>query len=296
MNVFTSLIGDKGIVLVVGLMIFAFALRYGHQMFEWIENQTFGTRNYILEKLELLFIEIKPEHVTYILLGCSFGLGGLALLLLGFFGLWIPGIILGVIVTVIGFRFPKPFINYLHQRRIKQYEGQMVDALQLLSNGVRAGLSLPQSLGIVVDELPPPIAQEFNAVLQQNKIGVPLEECFENLASRVPTEDNDMFAASVNILRETGGNLAETFDTIVSVIRERMRLKQKIETYTAQGMFQGATIAAMPFAITGIYAATDPGAVKVLFTTLPGILMVIAAVILDLVGAVIMFKIVKIKV
>ena len=76
-------------------------------------------------------------------------------------------------------------------------------------------------------------------ILQQNKIGVPLEECLDNLAKRVPTQDNDMFVASVNILRETGGNLAEVFDTIVFVIRERVRLKQKIDTYVAQGMFKG---------------------------------------------------------
>lgn len=81
---------------------------------------------------------------------------------------------------------------------------QMVDALQLLSNGVRAGLSVPQAVGMIVDEMPAPISQEFNVLLQQNRIGMPLEECFENLAKRVPLEDNDMFVSAVNILRETG--------------------------------------------------------------------------------------------
>ncbi len=172
----------------------------------------------------------------------------------------------------------------------------MVDGLTLLSNGIRAGLSVPQALGMVVNEMPAPLSQEFGLILQQNRIGVTLEECFENLAKRVPTEDNDMFVAAINILRETGGNLAEVFDTIVSVIRERVRLQQKIDTYTAQGMFQGMTIAAMPFAIAGIYGASDPNSIKLLVTTPMGIIVTIAALILDGVGFWVITKIVKIKI
>ena len=129
-------------------------------------------------------------------------------------------------------------MDYLVNARIKKYRGQMVDALNLLSNGLRAGLSLPQSVGMVVDELPNPVAQEFNLILQQNKIGVPLEECFEDLIKRVPTEDNEMFVTSVNILRETGGNLAETFDTIAGVIRERVRLQQKLRLTSLKESFR----------------------------------------------------------
>jgi len=182
------------------------------------------------------------------------------------------------------------------QRRIKLYQGQMVDALTLLSNGIRAGLSVPQSLGMVVNELKPPVSQEFGMILQQNRIGVTLEECFENLAKRVPTEDNEMFVSAINILRETGGNLAETFDTIVSVIRERVRLQQKIDTYTAQGMFQGVTIALMPFAIAGIYAVQDPKSVVGLVTHPLGILMTFIALVLDFIGFMVILKIVKIKI
>jgi tight adherence protein B len=172
----------------------------------------------------------------------------------------------------------------------------MVDGLQLLANGIRAGLSVPQALGMIVDEMPAPISQEFNIILQQNRIGVPLEECFENLATRVPTEDNDMFVSSVNILRETGGNLAETFDTIVDVIRERVRLQQKIDTYTAQGMFQGMVIGAMPYALGFIYYMQDPKSMTPLFTTPIGLTMLFFAVGLDALGLYVIMKIVKIKI
>jgi len=171
----------------------------------------------------------------------------------------------------------------------------MVDGLTLLANGLRAGLSVPQALSMVVDEMPDPISAEFNMILSQNRIGVPIEECFENLASRVQTQDNDMFVSSVNILRETGGNLAETFDTIIGVIRERVRLKQKVETLVAQGLFQGYTIAAMPFVIGGIFASSDPQGMSRMLGHPLGIAMIIAATEMDALGLFVIMKIVKVK-
>jgi len=291
-----SMLGKSGMVTVIGIMVFILAYVYSHRLFAWIESQTYGTRSYIMEKLELLFIEMKPEHITYILLFLSFGLGFIILIILGILSHWLVGLSLAALISFLGWKIPKPFINMLIERRQKAYQGQMVDAMTLLANGIRAGLTVQQAIGMVVSEMPAPISQEFNLLLQQNKIGVPLDQCFENLAKRVPTEDNDMFVSSINILRETGGNLAEVFDTIVGVIRERVRLQQKIDTYTAQGMFQGATIASMPFAIGLIYFATDPSSTMLLFTNPIGIIMTIVAFGLDMLGVFVIMKIVKIKV
>jgi len=254
-----------------------------------------GTRTYILEKLDLLFIEIAPEKITYGLLGLSFGSAAIIIIIFGLLGKWVLGFVLGIIFAFIGFKLPRPIINYFVAKRVKEYELQMVDGLTLLANGLRAGLSVPQSIGMVVDEMPAPLSQEFNVMLQQNRIGVPLEECFENLAKRVPTQDNDMFVSSVNILRETGGNLAEVFDTIVDVIRERVRLKQKIDTATAQGRFQGMIMAAMPYGILIMYGSSDPEAIERMFSHPVGILLFIVATVLDIVGTMVIFKIVQIK-
>ncbi|MFA6237396.1 MAG: type II secretion system F family protein [Bacteriovorax sp.] len=296
MSVFIELVGLKGLIFVVGFLVFSLSYKYSTNTFEWVEQQTYGTRTYIMEKLEFLFIEIPQDRLTYILLGSSVGLGAFVFLLLGILGSWIIGTILGFVLAFIGFKAPRIIVNFLVERRIKGYSAQMVDALQLLSNGVRAGLSVPQAIGMIVDEMPPPISQEFNIILQQNRIGVPLEECFENLAKRVPTEDNDMFVSSINILRETGGNLAETFDTIVDVIRERVRLQQKVDTYTAQGMFQGMVIGAMPYALGLVYYLQDPASMTPLFTTIIGFIMLFMAVVFDLLGIFVIMKIVKIKI
>ena len=288
-------LGKKGLIGVIGFVFFLLIFRYANTLFDWIERQTIGTRSFVMEKLQFLFIEIKEDHITYALLFFSFGLGSIFLLVIGILGSWVFGFIVACFFFIFGWKIPKPFLNFLVERRIKAYQNQMVDGLTLLGNGIRAGLSVNQSLGMVVDEMPNPLAQEFNLILQQKKIGLPLEECFMSLAKRVPLQDNDMFVSSVTILKETGGNLSEVFDSIVGVIRERVRLQQKVDTYTAQGMFQGMTIAFMPFAIGLIYAASDPGSMVPLFTTPLGIVMLSAALILDVIGFIIILKVVKIK-
>ena len=124
---------------------------------------------------------------------------------------------------------------------------------------------------------------------------IELEDRIATAAENTPTEDNDMFVSGVNISRETGGNLAETFDTIVGVIRERIRVQQKVDQYTAQGKFQGYTIAAMPFAIGGIYYISVPDSMTPLFTTIIGNIALILVLGLDALGLFVILKIVKIK-
>ena len=295
LETFVQLVGYKGLIGMIGIMIFLFCYKYSVGIFDFVERQTLGTRTYILEKAKLLFIELNPDHVTYALLGISVGAGSLVFLVIAILGKWVLGFFLGAIVTFVGFKIPKPFVDFLVERRIKEYQGQMVDGLTLLSNGIRAGQNLNAAIGMVVDEMPDPISQEFNLILQENRVGVPLEECFENLAKRVPTQDNEMFVASINILRETGGNLSEVFDTIVGVIRERIRLQQKIETVTAQGKFQGYTIGAMPFVIFLIFGSNDPTVFTNMLTKPMGIAAFIFVCILDAIGIYVIMRIVKIK-
>ncbi len=291
-----DVLGKTGTALTVGLIFFLYTYKNSIKLFAWIEDQTFGTRDYILTKFELLHIEVEPNRITYVLVFLSLGVSIIVIgicALLGKIGL---GLFLGIILSIVGWKIPRTLVDIMVKNRIQKYSYQMTDALQLLSNGLRAGLSVPQSIGMVVDELPAPINQEFNTILQQTKIGVPLEEAFENLVQRVPTEDNQMFVSSVNILRETGGNLAEVFDTICEVIRERVALLQKIETMTAQGKFQGLIIGCMPFGLLGVFSASDPTLLGKMFGHPVGIIMFIVACVLDGIGIFLIFKIIKVKI
>ena len=122
MDLLIKILGWKGIISVIGIIVFLFVYKYSVGIFEWVERQTYGTRTYVMEKLELLFIEISQEKVTYILLGCSVGLGAFYFLLLGALVSWILGGFVGLLVAYIGFKAPRWVVDYLIDRRIKQYQ------------------------------------------------------------------------------------------------------------------------------------------------------------------------------
>ena len=207
------------------------------------------------------------------------------------------GVVLAIIAFFWGIKFPMLYAkSVVRKRRIKTFTMQMIDALTLMANGMRSGLNIPQTLQIVVDEMPAPVSQEFGLVLDQNRIGVPLEVGFENLAKRINTEEIFIFSTSVNILRETGGNMAETFDTIVKTIRERVKLQNKISAMTAQGRTAGLIVGCIPFATAGMMYFIDPEFILPLFTTIPGLLICLCVCTLVGVGLFVINKLVNIKV
>lgn len=295
-DLFLDVLGRNGILAVIGIVVFLYCYKNSIKIFHWVDEQTYGTRNYILKKFEIMFIEVEPDKVTWVLLGMSIGSGVLVFCALAIMGNLPLAILLGIVALVLGWKIPKPLVDFFEERRKRKYQIQMVDALNLMANGIRAGLTVPQSIGMVVDELPAPISQEFNLVLQQAKIGVPLDEALENLKQRVYTEDNEMFVTSVTILRETGGNLAETFDTIVSVIRERVRLQLKIETYIASGKIQAYIIGAMPFAMIVMFGSGDPEYFPLLFGTFLGLIALVVICGMVGFGMWVIMKIINIKV
>lgn len=295
-NFFLDVLGMKGVLLVIGGAVFFYTYINSVKLFSWIDDQTYGTRDYILKKFEIMFIEVEPNKITIALLFMSFGMGVITFCVIALLGKVALASVAGIFVFFVGWKAPKPIVDFFENKRKKLYATQMVDGLNLLANGLRAGLTMPQAIGMVVDEMPAPISQEFNLVLQQAKIGVPLDEALENLKKRVYTEDNEMFVTSVNILRETGGNLAETFDTIVLVIRERVRLQLKIDTYVASGKIQAYIIGAMPFLMMMMFGSGDPEYFPMLFGTPLGVIALIVICGMVALGMWVILKIIDIKV
>jgi tight adherence protein B len=291
-----DILGKNGVLIVIGLGSFIFCYVNSIKIFAWIDEQTSGTREYILNKFEIIHVEVDPQKVTWALLIISIGSGILVFCTLAIIGKTALGVVAGIAATIGGWKIPRPAVDFFEEKRKKKYQLQMVDALNLLANGIRAGLTMPQAIGMVVDELPAPVSQEFNLVLQQAKIGVPLDEALENLKKRVYTEDNEMFVTSVNILRETGGNLAEVFDTITLVIRERVRLQLKIDTYVASGKMQAYIIGCMPFAMIVMFGSGDPDYFPLLFGTVLGIVALLLICGMVGLGMFVILKIIDIKV
>lgn len=290
-----SLLGNDFIFIVLmGLCVFIASFFFSDQILNFLYEKSLGSRQYVLDKLELMFVETNPKKVTLTMLSLSFGLGSLVFIAL--FPNIISGLLLGGFVTVVGWQVPKYLVDYLFEKRCNKLVDQMVDGLTIMSNGIRAGLGITQSMERVVDNMPSPIKQEFGLVLSQIKLGLSVEEALSNLGNRIPVADVQMFVTAINILKETGGNLAETFTTMVEVLRERQKIHKKIEALTAQGVTQGIIITMVPFILLIVFTVVDPGFVKPLFTTTMGIIFLILMLTLQAIGGFMIRKIVKIKV
>ena len=283
-----------GGVICCGIAVFTFSYHYNKRFMDWLRFQSLGTRDYIVEKLAVMFIEVPPQKVLIGLLCLSFGPA--FLVILAFLPHFFPSVPIAMIMTVVGWKIPKPVVDWMYRRRVTKFVLQMVDALSLMSNGLKSGLSVVQSLGLVAQEMPNPIQQEFNLVLSENKLGVSLEDAFTNLSNRIKVDDVEMFVTSINILKETGGNLAETFDTIVNTIRERIKVENKISALTAQGFYQGVFVMMIPPILGVIFYQTDPDFMRPLFVTPVGWVIIFVIFLLEAVGFFVIMKIVKIDV
>ncbi len=286
---------EKVIGVAIGtLAVFIGVYSYNRKLTDWLRSQSIGTRDYIVDRLAQMFIEVDPNRVLLVLFVMSLGLGSLTFVL--FLPQLFPAILFGAIVTVIGWKLPRPLVDWMYQRRVDKFVLQMVDGLNLMSNGMKSGLSVVQAVGLVVQEMPNPLRQEFNLVLSENKLGIPLEEALNNLAKRIKADDVEMFVTAINILKETGGNLAETFDTISVTIRERIKVEKKIQVLTASGFYQGMVVLAMPPVMGLIFYTSDPDFMRPLFTTAIGWVIVMVVFALEVIAFFVIMKLVKINV
>jgi tight adherence protein B len=260
----------------------------------YLSHRSLGQREEVIRLLELMFVEVDRKRVTLLMVMVSFGLRALCFLVL-----WpraTLGLIIGSVVTVSMWSVPLLFVRRKWEQRCDRFVVQMVDGLTIMANGIKAGLSVTQSMERVSDNLPNPISQEFNLVLSQIRLGRSVEEALLDLGERIPKPDVQMYVTSINILKETGGNLAETFSTIVVVIRERQKIERKIEAMTAQGIMQGIMVSMIPFLILALFYFTDPGYLAPMFNTTLGIIMLIIMLGLQILGGIAIRKVVTIKV
>jgi tight adherence protein B len=283
-----------GMIVVVGVIIFVVVLINSKKGIRYLDEKFDERAEWLVRELDSVFIEINKRTAVILMYAGTLGMGFVMFIL--FLPNYIAGIIFGLGTGFMISRLPAPIINYIKNKRAYRFNLQMVDGLTLMSNGLRSGLNLIQSVQLVVDEMPNPIKQEFTLLLAQNRVGVPIDEAFVNLSKRLDIEDLDMFATAILILRETGGNLPETFDTIVHTIRERVKFSAKVKALTAQGLFQALVITIVPFALLGVQYYSNPAQTSLLFTTPLGYVMLTVMFGMQVTGGYMIKKIVTIKV
>jgi tight adherence protein B len=237
-----------------------------------------------------LLLDIRPRTATLL---TAVGMALLALLL-GSLTMSLLGAAVGLGV---GAAAPWLTVRLLARRRLRKLEDQLVGGIQSLASGVRAGLSLVQSMSLVARDEPAPLRQEFTHLLREYEYGVPLEEAMANAAQRIGSGDFRLLFAALETHRQRGGDLGETLDRIAASVREIQRLEKRVRTLTAQGRASARWLGAMPAAVLAIlYLAVDRSGVVVLFTDTLGKLIVLAVVLLNIAGFLWIRKIVSVDV
>ncbi len=296
-------LGSMGLFFVGWFLIGLFLAPW---IFQRFHNATAGYVQWMVDMFDAMFMRVEPRWCVLSIL--------VSMAIFGWAGWWVtsalpPGLgylALRLTITSIlvfapfgipfGFRLPRKLVQMMWNRRVNKFEDQLLDALAFMSNGLRSGLSLIQTMEMVVEELGNPISEEFGLVLSEQRVGVPFEEALLNLEHRVGTEDAQILVTSINILRQSGGNLSETFQTISYTIRERKKVKGKIATLTAQGVAQAVIITLMPFCLAFVLWSFDHELVARMWSTWLGWVLIILMLTLQAIGALIMRKIVMIRV
>jgi tight adherence protein B len=223
---------------------------------------------------------------------------GLGLGLLGGTLSWMARvpIFLAPLAGLLLFSIPWVWLWNKRRSRLKSFATQLPDALELVARALRAGHSLAAGMHVVAEEMPSPIANEFGRVYEEQNLGIPIEDSMNSMCGRVPNLDLRFFVTSVAIQRQTGGDLAEILDKIGYVVRERYRILGQVKALTAEGRLSGIVLIALPFALFVFMLHIKPEYVATLWTHPLGIKMSVTALIMQILGAIVIKKIVDIKV
>jgi tight adherence protein B len=194
------------------------------------------------------------------------------------------------------FIIPLTWVWFKRYQRLRKFASQLPDALELVARALRAGHSLAAGMHVVAEEMPSPIADEFNRVYEEQNLNIPVEQALKNMCDRVPNLDLRFFVTSVIVQRQTGGDLAEILDKIGYVIRERFRILGQVKALTGEGRLSGVVLILLPFVLFFIVMGLNPRYIALLWETKEGIIMLVVGLIMQLVGALVIRWIVNIKV
>ena len=205
-------------------------------------------------------------------------------------------IYLAVFGMALGGAIPFIVASIMRQQRFDKFEEQFPEAMDLLGRAVRAGHAFTTGFELIGKELPDPVGHEFRIAFQQQSLGLPLKEALGNLAVRMPLPDIRIFVSSLQIQRESGGNLGEILDTLSEIVRERFKLRRQIRIYTAEGRLSMYFLTAIPIVAFLALMLFQPDYLAPMLTDRRGHIGLAVAVILQVIGYFVINRIIKIKI
>ena len=238
-------------------------------------------------RLELAGIRTKASDVVVLTVAASLAAGALVMLVVG------PaiGLVVAVIIPAVGWFI----LGFLVGRRKRAFADQLDSTLQMMAASLRAGYSLLQALQAMSSEADSPTKEEFSRVINETRIGRPLNESLIDVANRMGSEDFNWVSQAIAINREVGGNLADVLDGVARTIRDRNQLQRQVASLASEGKLSAVILMALPFGVTAFLTMSNPGYLNRLFTTTIGWCIVIAAIVMLTVGGLWLRVTVKIK-
>jgi tight adherence protein B len=191
---------------------------------------------------------------------------------------------------------PFAWLRQRRGKRMKRFEEQFPEALDLLSRAIRAGHAFQTAMGMVAEELPDPVGPEFKKTFDQQNYGLPLKDALNELSERLKMLDVRFFVTAVLIQRETGGNLAEILDNLAHVVRERFKILRQVRVHTAHGRFTGYVLLALPAVLGVALSFLNPEHMELLFKERMGQMMLVGAIVMQTVGFMWIRQVIKIEV
>lgn len=201
-----------------------------------------------------------------------------------------------VAFAVAGWFAPRLWLRRRHAARLRAFNSQLSDALALMSNSLRSGLSLVQSMETMAHEAEAPTSDEFQRVVREIGLGVTPQDALRHFSHRIASDDLDLAVTAILVQFEVGGNLSKVLDSIANTIRERVKLHGEIRTLSAQGRMAGYMLTGLPIVIGGILMLVAPSYIGKLFTPGPWLVLPLGAVIGMFVGSTVMSKMTNIQV
>lgn len=200
-----------------------------------------------------------------------------------------------VVLALLGAIAPYAYVSYKRTVRLRVFEEQFPEAIDLISRALRAGHALTTGLGMVADEIPAPVGAEFKRLYDEQNFGMSLPDAMRAMAHRVPVLDARFFVTAVLTQRESGGNLSEVLDNLASVMRERFKLKRQIRVISAHGRISGWILSGLPPVLAGVLFLLSPDFMRILWEDPMGLRLVMVAVMLQLTGTYAISRLVKIE-
>ena len=197
---------------------------------------------------------------------------------------------------VVGAGLPHAAVNRLIKKRTTQFNAKFADAIELLVRGLRSGLPVTETLGVVAQEVPGPVGAEFKAIVERIKIGRTMEESLQETADRLGIPEFNFFCITLAIQRETGGNRAETLSNLAEVLRKRSQMKLKIKAMSSESKASAYIVGALPFMVTAMISFVNPAYIAGFTTDDRLIVAGIGGAIWMSIGAFIMAKMVSFEI